>query len=165
MKKRVFIPLTIILSLLLATSLSFLTYIIYLNVDGTTIKIIDSKTETKTNIEVSSFTLVPGSKYEEKINLVSSEANTFNIKLKFNLTEDKGMVDYTDLTVKVGEKEVIEKTKLKDVFASSLDSFSMDLSLIKSNFTIIYSMDESIGNEAYNTSMSFNIDIIVSRSF
>lgn len=164
MKRKVFYPLVVILSLVFLASLSLLGYTIYLNNGGTTIKIFNSENETKENIKVSSFYLTPGNSYQDDIFLVSSEKNTFDVTLKYNLEHDGGMIKYTDLTIKVGEKEVLTKTSIEDAFINPI-TFNMDLSLIKNSFSLIYSMDESVGNEAYQTSMSFNIDVIIKRSF
>lgn len=102
---------------------------------------------------------------KDNIYLVSNETNYFDISLKFNLDNDTGLKDYIDLTIVNEGVIILGKTKMSEVFETSIPTFNKKLSNEESYFTIIYSMDESVGNEAYKKSVAFNIDLNVKRSF
>lgn len=162
MKKRNFIILFIILIIFSALSISLSVFIVNQN-NETAIKIKDG--ETNENIKVSSFSINPGETKKDNIYLVSNETNYFDISLKFNLDNDTGLKDYIDLTIVNEGVIILGKTKMSEVFETSIPTFNKKLSNEESYFTIIYSMDESVGNEAYKKSIAFNIDLNVKRSF
>lgn len=116
-------------------------------------------------LEVSNLSLIPGESKEYEVELVSIHEGKFFVILDYNQTENGGLEDYVDVVIML-DGGVLFKGKLSELFN---DDFVVECKTIfvanqPQVLTITYTMDLSVGNEAKNTSSTFEIALRIKRN-
>ncbi len=111
----------------------------------------------QTQLEVELYDMYPGASKSYEIHLKADLGKTYNLALNFQKTKACTIAQFIDVQVKLGD-ELIDSAKLEEYLDGKKVSFPMDFdSQTMIDIEIIYSMDDSVGDEAQNTTADFNL--------
>ncbi len=103
----------------------------------------------------------PGKSQDYTIRITCQTDGEFKFTLTFNETADGLLKNYVDVCVFVGNKQV-DEAPLKDYLSGKVVEFTSELNAKDATIiNIKYTMPESIGNEAKNTTASFYIKTVI----
>ena len=112
--------------------------------------------ETTKNLKIDLENIVPGSETSYTINIDSKYFNDFDFSISFYEKDDPGeLSNYLSLSISANEfkinksfKEILNKNE------------TFDLGSNVKQISLVYIMDENIGNEAQNAYANFYIDLM-----
>ena len=112
--------------------------------------------ETTKNLKIDLENIVPGSETSYTINIDSKYFNDFDFSISFYEKDDPGeLSNYLSLSISANEfkinksfKEILNKNE------------TFDLGSNVKQISLIYIMDENVGNEAQNAYANFYIDLM-----
>ncbi len=111
--------------------------------------------ETTKSLKVDLVDIAPGSRSSYTINIESKYFDDFDFSIKFYEKDDPGeLSNYLSLSLTANEYSV---TKSFKEILNSEEIFSLGNNVRK--ISLLYTMDESVGNEAQNTYANFYIEL------
>lgn len=126
--------------------------------------IIDGKYHTTEIIEFRNLSLLPGKKTEYKLYLTCKDEGNYSFNIDFFKNEDSYLNEILNVYI-MFEDEIVFKENLSNILDDEkMISFNIKLSKTeKSQFTIIYEMPISVGNEAQGLKTALDIKLIVDK--
>lgn len=113
--------------------------------------------ETTTRLDVDLKEINPGSEEKYSINLDSEDLSLYYVSLQFVDKGNSGNLDkYLTLVLSTNDYKIE-----KSLYEVLTNEEKFDLGTNVKNIYVIYKMDESIGNEAQNTTVDFSINLTV----
>lgn len=113
--------------------------------------------ETTTRLDVDLKEINPGSEEKYSINLDSEDLSLYYVSLQFVDKGNSGNLDkYLTLVLSTNDYKIE-----KSLYEVLINEEKFDLGTNVKNIYVIYKMDESIGNEAQNTTVDFSINLTV----
>ncbi|MGN1052327.1 MAG: hypothetical protein ACI4SH_02930 [Candidatus Scatosoma sp.] len=160
MKKRTFI--SIIVALSMVSLAAICTCLFMVNAYYKFKKTVNVKADgiTEATVSVSDLSLTPSQSKEYEISLVCDVAGKFSVELDYEEKNDGGMKDFVDVSV-YAEGECVYEGGLADLLQpNSRVVFNSTLHAKTPNAVkIVYAMPAETGNEAKNTSATFDISV------
>jgi hypothetical protein len=160
--KNMLIACTFILLLLVTVVLG---YFIVVRRNFTNTIVIKNNKEIHNIMEVSNLRLLPSESKEYEISLSSRISGDFIITMNYNENKDGGMKEFVDVKIMIKD-DVIYDGKLSELFnEEAILTYKFTVTDgYESKILILYSMDESVGNEAERTYADFEIDFTVKNN-
>lgn len=123
----------------------------------TTIEINDEITK---NLNVDLKDIAPGTKTKYLINIEGLELSSFNVSLSFYEKNNPGTLsEYLTLSLTANDFNVTKS--LKEIL-NNKDTYELGNDV--KQISLVYLMDESVGNEAQDTYANFYIDLKASKT-
>lgn len=147
----------------LCVTVSLVGILLYLNLkkgekldNVTTIEINDEITK---NLNVDLKDIAPGTKTKYLINIEGLELSSFNVSLSFYEKNNPGTLsEYLTLSLTANDFNVTKS--LKEILINK-DTYELGNDVRQ--ISLVYLMDESVGNEAQDTYANFYIDLKASK--
>ena len=157
-KKKTFISIIITLSMITLAAICTCLFMLnaYFKFKNTVTVKADGVTQA--TVSVSDLSLTPSQSKEYEINFVCDVAGTFSVELDYQEKDDGGMKDFVDVSVYAEGACVYEGGLAYLLQPDSLVTFNSTLHAKTPNAVkIVYAMPSETGNDAKNTSATFDI--------
>ena len=149
-----------VLSVLLVGLLVYI-FVIKQNVLDDVIIVRDGVNEVE--LVVDDLELVPGTVKKYDIVMKAKDSGNYALSIIYNETLDGGMKPFVDVQILYGEEEIYNGSLSYLISGKEvLKEMSFDRGRMY-KVTFIYSMSESVGNEAQRTTTSFDINVAIMK--
>ena len=124
--------------------------------------VIEGSGVTTESLDVSLEGFYPGKSQDYTIKINCPTDGEYKFTLSFNEAADGLLKNYLDVCVFVGNEQVAQVTPLKDYLSGSVVEFTSELRAKEATIIKIqYTMPQSVGNEAKNTTANFSVQTII----
>ena len=124
---------------------------------------VDGKVEKTLTID--GLNIYPGEKRECIVFLKSELTGAYNATLNFEEKENKGLKDFIDVEVYLGD-QLVYTGNLVELLSDHTVKFEVALdNELANQLKIVYIMDVSVGDEAQETTVSFYVKLKIGNEF
>lgn len=119
---------------------------------------------TSERLQVENLALIPGGTAEYAVQISCAESGKYAVDMYFQETEDKGMAQFVDVQILLGE-EIVAEDALYELLAGEKLRFQQAFTVeTPIEYTVRYAIGEEKGNEVMGTSTSFNLIISAKKT-
>ncbi len=156
MRKAITLTLTFLLIVVTAVGIAIGVWLYRNRKSGDLTAKVTINGETQQTLSANLPNLTPGDSSAYEVILENSVSGEFSVTLDFQSTGETSLAPFVDVEIFLG-KDSVKKAGLQALLEGERVGFTVDFSTQPQTLKIVYSIDESIENEAEDTVANFQI--------